>query len=299
MEQRQLEYFVAVAEELSFTRAAARTMAVQSTVSASIRTLERSLGVTLFDRSTTKVALTPSGRSLLPQAKRALEALDEARRAVGGICEGLRGSLRVGTLAGLSVVDLPGLVADFRQQHPGVQLHLSADPSGSEGLLEGLRSNALDLAFVGVESGDVRDIELTPIAEYQPRLLVPAGHPLAGAKAVSMNELSPSPFIDMPAGFCNRGRTDADFRRAGVARSIVVEVTDLTSIPGFVEAGAGVAVVPPLQTETGRRVVPVALDPPATPWILGLARPASTTRTRAAEAFTALVPNRTGATQRF
>src|SRR4051812_1885406 len=93
VEQRQLQFFVAVAEELNFTRAARRTHAVQSTVSASIRALERDLGASLFRRTTTRVALTEAGRALLPEARRALDTLDQARAAVDGVREGLVGSL--------------------------------------------------------------------------------------------------------------------------------------------------------------------------------------------------------------
>lgn len=179
MEQRQLQYFVAVAEELNFTRAAQRSHAVQSTVSASIRALERQLGAPLFERSTSRVALTEAGKALLPEARRALDALDQARAAVAGLHEGLTGSLRVGTLSGLTAVDLPGLVSDFRARHPGVRLSLSMAAGGTDGLLAALRARELDVTFVGVQVASVPDLRLDPIAEFQPRLLVPVGHPLA------------------------------------------------------------------------------------------------------------------------
>ncbi|WP_433305082.1 LysR family transcriptional regulator [Actinoplanes sp. CA-030573] len=271
MEQRQLQYFVAVAEELSFTRAAQRTHAVQSTVSASIRALERHLGAPLFERSTSKVALTEAGTALLPEARRALDALDQARAVVAGLREGLTGSLRVGTLSGLTAVDLPGLVSDFRGRHPGVRLSLSMAAGGTDGLLAALRARELDVAFVAVQAASVPDLHLEPIAEFQPRLLVPAGHPLAGRTAVSPAALADEPFIDLPPGFCNRIRTDNDFRRAGIVRTIAVEVSDITTIPGYVEAGIGLALVPPLAAEDGHRVSPVDLDPPAASWTLATA----------------------------
>ncbi|MDI6105551.1 LysR family transcriptional regulator [Actinoplanes sp. NEAU-A12] len=271
MEQRQLQYFVAVAEELNFTRAAQRTHAVQSTVSASIRALERHLGAPLFERSTSKVALTEAGKALLPEARRALDALDQARAAVAGLREGLTGSLRVGTLSGLTAVDLPGLVSDFRGRHPGVRLSLSMAAGGTDGLLAALRARELDVAFVAVQAASVPDLHLDPIAEFQPRLLVPAGHPLAERSTVSPAALADEPFIDLPPGFCNRIRTDNDFRRAGITRTIAVEVSDITTIPGYVESGIGLALVPPLAAEDGHRVTPVGLDPPAASWTLAAA----------------------------
>lgn len=299
MEQRQLEFFVAVAEELNFTRAAKRTHAVQSTVSASIRALERDLGTPLFERSTTHVTLTAAGRALLPEAKNALESLDTARAAVEGAGLGLRGSLRVGTLAGLTVVDLPALVGGFRRRHPGVRLHMTVAAEGSSGLLDQLRSHRLDVAFVGVDTLGIDGVDLTPIATFQPRLLVAEDHRLAAEKRVAPGELAAEQFVDLPAGYCNRTRSDSDFRRAGLSRTVVVEVTDVTTIPRYVEAGLGVALVAPLRSEAGARVVPVELDPPATPWTLAVARPSAIPPSRALQAFLDLVPAHTDATGEY
>ncbi|WP_436536416.1 LysR family transcriptional regulator [Actinoplanes sp. HUAS TT8] len=289
MEQRQLQYFVAVAEELNFTRAAQRSHAVQSTVSASIRALERHLGAPLFERSTSKVSLTEAGKALLPEARRALDALDQARAAVAGLREGLTGSLRVGTLSGLTAVDLPGLVSDFRGRHPAVRLNLSMAAGGTDGLLAALRARELDVTFVGVQAASVPDLHLEPIADFQPRLLVPAGHPLAGQSTVSPAALADEPFIDLPPGFCNRIRTDNDFRRAGITRTIAVEVSDITTIPGYVASGIGLALVPPLAAEDDHRVTSVDLDPPAASWTLAAATLGGRTPTPVVRAFLDLV----------
>ncbi|GAA0487018.1 LysR family transcriptional regulator [Paractinoplanes deccanensis] len=288
MEQRQLQFFVAVAEELSFTKAARRTHAVQSTVSASVRALERDLGAPLFERSTTKVTLTEAGRALLPEARRALDSLDQARAAVEGVRDSVTGSLRVGTLSGLTVVDLRSLVRDFRERYPRVQLSLGVDAAGTDGLLESLRTGALDVAFVGVQS-PIPGIRIEPITTFQPRLLVPAHHPLAGRERVTRAEVAGEPFIDLPTGFCNRTRTDNDFRGAGIARQIAVEVSDLSTVPGYVESGIGVALVPPLVTEVDAGVVPVELNPPAATWTLAVATAVSLAPTRATRAFLDLV----------
>jgi DNA-binding transcriptional LysR family regulator len=298
MEQRQLQFFVAVAEELSFTRAARRTHAVQSTVSASVRALERTLGTQLFDRSTTRVALTEAGRALLPQARRALDQLDQARAAVDGLRTGITGSLRVGTLSGLTAVDLPGLVGDFRRRHPGVHLSLRVDAAGSEGLLRGLREHTLDVAFVGLTTPTAPDLWVEPIATFQPRLLVPADHPLAGAGPVSPAAVADEAFVDLPPGFCNRTRTDNDFRRAGISRTIAVEVSDLTTVPAYVASGIGLALVPPLATEAGAGVVAVDLDPPAATWTLAVAR-LDATPTRATSALLDLVDDHVSRRDRY
>jgi DNA-binding transcriptional LysR family regulator len=107
MEVRQLRYFVAVAEELSFTRAESRLLTAQSTVSAGVRALEEDLHVRLFDRSTRNVVLSPVGAAFLVEAKTILESVERARFVAGEVAGGLRGSLRIGTLPGCSVIDLP------------------------------------------------------------------------------------------------------------------------------------------------------------------------------------------------
>jgi len=290
VEQRQLEFFVAVAEELNFTRAARRTHAVQSTVSASIRALEKTLGAPLFDRDTTRVALTDAGHALLPEARRALDSLGQARAAVDTLRNGVTGSLRIGTLSGLTAIDVRSLVRDYRERHPGVRLGLRTDAAGTDGLLLALREHRMDVAFVGVSSTDIPDLHLDPVGDFlRPRLLVPDDHPLAGGGPVSMADVADQTFIDLPPGFCNRVRTDDDFRRAGLTRTVAVEVTELAMIPWYVESGIGVALVPPLLSEFEARVVPVELDPPALPWTLAVARLNSPEPTRAVRAFTELV----------
>ena len=133
MELRQLEYFVAVAGERSFTRAAQRLHVVQSAVSAAITALEKDLHVVLLERNARRVQLTEAGEALLPEAQAVLDAALAARNAVEGLSRGLRGTLRVGMLADLGIMDLPGLARDFRNRYPGVELQLRDAPAGSAG----------------------------------------------------------------------------------------------------------------------------------------------------------------------
>src|SRR5947209_4456527 len=122
MELRQLAHFLAVAEERHFTRAAARVHLTQSSLSSSVRALERELGGTLFNRSTRQVELTEAGRALLPAARRTLAAAEDARDAVAAIRGLVRGHLAIGAIQSISQVDLPGLIARFRRRHPAVTL---------------------------------------------------------------------------------------------------------------------------------------------------------------------------------
>ena len=152
MELRQLEHFVAAAEEGHFSRAADRANIVQSGLSASIRALERELGTRLFDRTTRRVELTESGRALLTEARRVLGAAAAAREAVAGV-EGLqRGTLSLGIMQSLGAVQLPALLARFHSSHPGVDIRLrqasiiaslsSSWPASPAGAVSGNEANA-------------------------------------------------------------------------------------------------------------------------------------------------------------
>ena len=148
MEIRQLEHFIAAAEEEHFSRAAERSNIVQSGLSASIRALEGELGTRLFDRTTRRVALTESGRALLPEARRVLAAATAAREAVAGV-EGLtRGTLSIGIMQSLVAVRLPALLARFRALHPGVDIRLRQ--AGTTILLQEVRGGRLELAFASL-----------------------------------------------------------------------------------------------------------------------------------------------------
>src|SRR3569833_2424918 len=243
METRQLEYFVAVAEELSFTRAAQRMFAVQSTVSAAARALETELGTRLSDRSTRRVALSAAGAAFLPEAKSAIEALERARATVQEASEGLRGSLRIGTLTSVGGVNLPGLLGAFHRRHPRVDIHVTVSITGSTGLAEEVRQGRLAAAIAGLPESDRAGLAVLRVDTRPFVVLLPATHPLASRRAVRLADLAGESFIDTPRGFGNRVAMDRAFDALGSPRRVTVEVADLRTVPGYVRAGLGVAVV--------------------------------------------------------
>jgi DNA-binding transcriptional LysR family regulator len=249
VDSRQLEYFVAVAEELSFTRAAQRLFTVQSTVSAAIRALETDLKTTLFDRSTRRVTLSDAGEALLPEAKAALEALDRARAVVEEASTGLRGSIRIGTMTRLGLVDLASLLGSFYLRYPLVEVQVTTSPTGSSGLAEDVRHGRLDVALVGLSQAEMTGLEPRELATVQFAVLVPSSHRLAGATEVRLADLAGERFVDMLRGFGNRTAVDRAFDTAGLPRRVQVEVPDLTTVPDYVRAGLGVAVVPEIDLD--------------------------------------------------
>lgn len=269
VETRQLECFVAVAEELSFTRAARRLYAVQSTVSATIQALENELGVKLFDRSTRRVALSPAGKVFLPEAKAALEAFDRAREVVADASAGLRGSLRIGTLTSVGDLDLPDLLGAFHRRYPLVDLHVSVSITGSTGLAEDLRQGRLDIALLGLPESDLAGLDTKPLGSAPFVVLLPDGHRLGDRRSLTLADLADESFVDNPRGFGNRVALDRAFEALGTPRRVIVEVADLRAVPAYVAAGLGVAVVPDLRLLAGVRTIP--LEEPGLAWPLTIA----------------------------
>jgi len=264
METRQLEYFVAVAEELNFTRAAARMFAVQSTVSAGIRALEHDLGTALFVRSTKSVSLSPAGDELLPEARLALEAVDRVRTAASR--GGIRGRLRVGIFTNLWFIDMPGLLGEFHEAHPLVDLQLGASVSGSTGLADDVRRGRVDVAFMGLPTADLAGLEVLVLAQTRFVVVLPQEHPLASRTALTLRDLADEKFVDTPPGFGNRVVIERAFAEAGVARVVSTVVSDLSEVPRFVAAKLGIAVVPELTLVAPPGTVTVPLDSPAVDW---------------------------------
>ncbi|MEU7784606.1 LysR family transcriptional regulator [Amycolatopsis sp. NPDC049159] len=281
METRQLEYFVAVAEELSFTRAAQRVFAVQSTVSAAVRSLEAELGTRLFDRSTRRVALSAAGAAFLPEAKAAIEALERARATVQEASEGLRGSLRVGTLTSIGGVDLPALLGAFHRRYPLVDIHVTVSITGSTGLADEVRQGRLDVALVGLPETDLAGLDVLRVDTRPFVVVLPATHRLAARKAVRLADLAGEAFIDTPRGFGNRVLLDRAFDALGSPRRVTVEVADLRPVPGYVRAGLGVAVVPDTPAPADADVVVRPLAGAGLDWPLNLVTAAAKPPSRA------------------
>ena len=194
MELRQVRYFLAVAEELHFGRAAERLHIVQPTVSQQVRRLEREIGVELFDRTTRTVALTAAGGAFLPHARALVEAEQAALAAMAALHAESATVLRVGTNVGLGV-RLERVLSTLAQRAPqlGVELR-SAEPAAR---LQLVRDGELDAAFVrGVRRSP--GLELVPLWRDPLVLALPAAHPLAAQQTVKIAELAGMPLRIVP-----------------------------------------------------------------------------------------------------
>jgi DNA-binding transcriptional LysR family regulator len=236
---RQLEYFVAVAEERNFTRAAQRVHISQSGVSAQIRRLEKELGAELFDRSARAAELTAAGKAALEHARSALAAAGAVGQAVGEITGLLRGNLSLGMVIGCTVTPLFDALAQFHRAHPGVELSLRED--NSDRLVDDVRSGTLDLALIGAESAP-DGLETLMILSEPLVAAVPEGHELAG-RAVALRELAAHPVVCMPPGTGLRAVFDRACAARGVEPVIALQASAAGAIADLALRGLGVAIL--------------------------------------------------------
>jgi len=284
MELRQLAVFVAVAEEASFTRAADRLHVVQSAVSAAVRNLERELGAQLFNRSTHRVALSDAGHALLPEARATLAAAAAARDAVDAVGGGLRGTVVLGTLQvqGIGSIDVAGLLAEFRAEHPAVEIQIRH--AGSLEMTIKVRDGELDLAFVALPDQYFPGVELVPLSSEPIMLALAADHPLASRTRVELAALASETIIDFPDGWGIRMANDRAFATAGIARQIAYEVNDTGSVIGFIRHGLAIGLLPASLFEHPEGIVFVPIRGRAPQFLTAIAIPSNRRPTAASQA---------------
>jgi DNA-binding transcriptional LysR family regulator len=244
VELHQLEYFVAVAEELSFTRGARRAHVVQSAVSAAITRLERELNAPLFERTRRQVTLTDAGSALLPEARATLAAAQSARDAVAAVRGGLRGSVTLGMMLSTGPLDMAAILGRFSAAHPDVVVQARQAAEGTAAHLRDLREGALDLALVALAGPPPAGITARLLASEHLLLLAPPEAPYAARTHLDLAEAARVPFVEAPAGWGNRAVADRAFAARGLQRTVRFEVTDYQTTVAMVRTGLGVALLP-------------------------------------------------------
>jgi DNA-binding transcriptional LysR family regulator len=265
MDLRHMEAFLAVAEELSFTRAAQRLHQVQSGVSATVRALERDLGADLFVRSSRSVELSEAGSAFLPAARDALAAAQAARDAVAGAKGELGGTVRIAIATAIDIVDFPRLLGKFHQAHPGVTLTVVSTTRGNDGVMAALTEGELDLGLL-TPTTRPSTVAVHEIARAPVSVVLPVGHPLCERARISLAELAGADFVDLPAGYGGRIINDAAFSAAAVRRRVALEVVDLRSASGYVREGLGVGMFPATRIGEEPGLVARRLDGEAVQW---------------------------------
>ncbi|MGG7569636.1 LysR family transcriptional regulator [Streptomyces sirii] len=253
MELRQLQYFVAVTEEASFTRAAARLHLAQPGVSAQIRQLERELGQPLLDRSGRSVTVTEVGEAVLAYARAALAAVEGIRSTVDEFTGLLRGRVAIGLISGAAIgaFDVPSLLADFHDDHPEVEIALTED--SSERMLAALHAGSLDIAVIGLaEEAPPQGISLQMLIDVPLVAAVAPDDPLLAPPergCVPLAALGDRPLISLPRGTGLRGVLERACAQAGIRPRIAFEAAAPQVLAQLAARGLGVAVVPALPAQ--------------------------------------------------
>ncbi|MFE5862805.1 LysR family transcriptional regulator [Streptomyces virginiae] len=250
MELRQLAYFVAVAEEQNFTRAAERVHISQSGVSAQIRQLERELGAELFDRSARTATLTAAGAAALAPARAALAAAAAVGQAVGDVAGVIRGRITVGMVVGCTVTPLFDALAAFHRAHPGVEIALLED--NSDRLVQGVRAGAVDVALIGTATAAPAGLEALTLVSERLVVAVPPDHPLAHRRRVTLRDLTDHPVICMPTGTGLRTVFDQACAAQRLQPVIALQAGAADAIADLVARGLGVAVLSESMVESYR-----------------------------------------------
>jgi DNA-binding transcriptional LysR family regulator len=250
VELRLLRSFVVVAEELHFSRAAARLHLAQSALSQQVRSLEHELGTLLLDRSTRRVELTPAGARLLEHARRILAAARVAELDLRALARGTAGRVALGFVGTATYDVLPQVARRVSEELPDLELTLRGELL-TPALLDGVVDGTFDLALLrpGRAHPDVR---LTPLRTERLVAALPSHHRLAGRDVLDLGDLAGETFVTHPSGPPGSGgatssmhaRTLAACERAGFAPAAVLEVGETATLVVFVAAGLGVALVP-------------------------------------------------------
>jgi DNA-binding transcriptional LysR family regulator len=286
VELRQLEYFLAVVEEGSFTAAAARLYMVQSSLSASLLSLERELGAELFIRSRRGTELTDAGRALLEPARATLTHTERARDAVAEVTGLLRGSVRVAVMAVPRGVDVAETIRLFQSAHPGVDVHVV--PAHVQGMVDLVTDGQVDFAIGPRTSRVGPALCFTPLLSTPLTLAVPDGHRLAGARDVTPADVFDERVIDLARRWWSRALFDSWVQESGLRRRGRLEIDEWPTVLGMVQRGMGVGYGPGacIDHETFPGVATATLAG-APQWELGVIARDETLRGAAGRAFLA------------
>lgn len=263
---RQLQYLVAIAQHLNFTRAAEACFVTQSTLSAGLKELETTLGAQVVERDRRSVVLTPLGREIADRAQSLLAEAEDLVELAAGAAEPMSGTLRLGVIPTIAPFLLPKALPGLRDRYPHLKLALREDLTAN--LLARLRDGELDLALIALPY-ETDELAVRPLFDDEFWLAGPAGDPALKAKRSAVTGPVTERLLLLEEGHCLRDHTLAACDRERKPNASGLEATSLLTLVQMVESGLGLALVPELAlrsgvlTHTGLIARPLA--PPA-PW---------------------------------
>lgn len=268
MEIHQLRYAVAIADEGSFTAAAASLHVSQSGVSAQVARLERELGVDLFDRSARAIRLTESGSLLIERMRVALTALDDVHETAGEVLGLVRGTVRVGAVAGLGWPPFLDALEQVHTAHPGLELSLREGVSAS--IQDEVADGRLDVALVSWSGEPLAGLTSWVAVRERVAVLVRRDHVWAARESVRPSDLLDTDVVCTTRGTGMRSAYDALMRAEGLPTPVTWEVTLPPTARAFVSRGLGVGVLTTSQADLDDDLMRVEIESEHTTSMLGV-----------------------------
>lgn len=241
MDLRQLECFLAVSEELHFSRAAQRLHISQPALSQHIKNLEAAVGTPLFDRMGRGTALTEAGEILLAHSQRIFHEMEQARLAINDLHGLERGKLTIGSLLTCVSYLLSPTILKFKELYPNIEL--SVQGLRAESIQQKLLENKLDLGITYLPVDDA-DLASVPLFAEELALAVPAAHPLAKARQTTLQALADLTMISLPESYFLRELIDGYVAEAQLTLRPRLEMSPLSALVQMVADGVGVTILP-------------------------------------------------------
>ena len=241
MEIHQLRYFVAVAEEGNFSRAAAKVRVAQPSLSQQIRKLEAEIGQPLFDRLPRSVVLTEAGRCLLDYARQILASIGDARRCVDELKGTIAGDVAVGAIPTIAPYVLPELVVTFQKHYPDVTLHIVEDVTAV--ITRRVEAGELDVALAST-CQRTPTLRVERLGEEPLLALVPEGHALAKQTMITLDDLKSQRFLLLHEMHCLSQQVHHLLESRRLDPEVALAGSQLSTIANMVAAGIGVSIVP-------------------------------------------------------
>lgn len=284
MELRQLRYLIALADEGSFTRAALSARVAQPALSRQIQNLEGELGLPLVDRTTRHVAITAAGQEVVATGRRVLGELDALTHSLQRTKNLWQGTATIGVTQTPGPLNLPAVIAAFSRRHEGVELIVREGLSVD--LASQLREDRIDLALISaIGTRERRQLELQRCRVEALTVLLPAGHPLATRRSLTVADLRDQRFVGFAPGATIRHAVERAAARAGFIPRVSFETNDVTRAGALVAEGLGITVLPESDARrAGSNTVAVPLRKPTLRYEIFVAWRAQRRLTPAAEA---------------
>jgi DNA-binding transcriptional LysR family regulator len=238
---RQLQTVVALAEYESFIAAAALLRTSQPAVTRTVKHVEEVLGVRLFERSTRSVQITPAGKEFVGVATRVLNDLRITINSMRELSDQRRGQVIISSIMSVANGKLPGLLSAYRNDHPGIELHVRDGVHGT--VIEDVRSGTADFGITYAD--DLTDpFAAVSVGQEEFTVVLPRHHPLAKKQNLSLSDLKDLPLVSLPSDSRTRRLIDGAASSLGFSLKHAVTVSQFATMLGFVRAGVGLAIAP-------------------------------------------------------